>query len=228
MALVAEFDIPCEQLPLVSVAAAVPAATVVLTLQFNHGNRPQFLITVTDGSQPAVETALSEAVDVAAYTLIGEAGDTLRYKAEPALSLAEQLGAQIDDLSELEALATEDAIIDRIEVTDNGWTQTGWFANREAFTEFRTFWQQNTGFRLSRLTHEGEPESPGNGLTDRQTEALRTAYELGYFDIPRGASLEDVATELDISASSVSERLRRAQTQLIEETVAPMWPPLPN
>ncbi|MEF8868572.1 MAG: helix-turn-helix domain-containing protein, partial [Haloarculaceae archaeon] len=42
------------------------------------------------------------------------------------------------------------------------------------------------------------------------------------------ASLEEIATELDVSASSVSERLRRAQTRLIEETVATAWPPLPD
>lgn len=96
------------------------------------------------------------------------------------------------------------------------------------FTEFSTFWQQNADFRLVRLSRDGEPEPPGDGLTNHQQEALRTAYELGYFDIPRQASLEDIATELDISASSLSERLRRAETQLIEETVATTWPPLPN
>lgn len=78
------------------------------------------------------------------------------------------------------------------------------------------------------FVRDREPEPPGDGLTDRQYEALRTAYELGYFNIQRQASLEEVAAELDISASSVSERLRRAQTQLIQETVATTWPPLPN
>jgi hypothetical protein len=100
------------------------------------------------------------------------------------------------------------------------------FASRNAFTDFSHFWQHSASFQLRRLTQDGETEPPGEELTDRQHEALRTAYELGYFDIPRRTSLEDVAAELDLSASSVSERLRRAQTQLIEETVAPTWPPL--
>ncbi|MDS0279774.1 helix-turn-helix domain-containing protein [Halomicroarcula sp. S1AR25-4] len=46
--------------------------------------------------------------------------------------------------------------------------------------------------------------------------------------MPRQVSLEAIATELDITASSVTERLRRAQTQLIEETVATTWPTLPE
>lgn len=149
-----------------------------------------------------------------------------RYQVLPGQTLEEYLGPHIDDLSGLRALATTDLITERIEVLPAGWRQSGWFAHREAFDEFREFWQRNGGFRLHRLTQEGDSEPPWDGLTDRQREALRTAYELGYFDIPRKASLEDVATQLNISASSVSERLRRAQTGLIEESVATTWPPL--
>ena len=228
MGLVAEFDIGCQALPLAGVAASAPDATLVLEMQYNHGNRPLFLVTVQDGSQSNVEAALSEAYDVGEWTLVGQAGETRRYQVFPALSLEEQLGEHLDDLAGLEALATADAIIQRIDVVPAGWRQTGWFADRDAFSKFSSFWQRNADFRLHRLTRDGESEPPGDGLTDRQHEALRIAYELGYFAIPRQASLEDVAAELDIAPSSVSERLRRAQTQLIEETVATTWPPLPN
>ena len=146
----------------------------------------------------------------------------------PALSFEEQLGGQIDGLNGLAALATADASIERLTVTADGLEQMGWFADRAAFIEFSSFWQRNAEFRLERLTRDAEPKSPGNGLTDRQLEALRTACEMGYFEIPRRASLDAVATELDIAASALSERLRRAQTQLIQETVATLWPPLPE
>jgi hypothetical protein len=228
MGLVAEFNIDCKALPLVGVAASVPEAILTLDLQFNHGNRPVFLVTVQDGSQTAIENAFTDAYDVGEWTLVGQARGTRRYQVLPALSLEEQLGEYLDNLEGLEALATADAIIERIDVLPEGWRQTGWFADRDAFRKFSSFWQRNAGFRLHRLTRDGESEPPGNGLTDRQYEALRIAYELGYFTIPRDASLEDVAAELDIAPSSVSERLRRAQTQLIEETVATTWPPLPN
>ncbi|AAV47873.1 putative DNA binding protein [Haloarcula marismortui ATCC 43049] len=228
MGLIAEFQIHCDALPLVSVAATVPEASIVLSLQYNHGRRPLFIVTVTGGTEQAVERALTNADDIQEWTQIGTAGDTRRYQAVPALSFEEQLGGQIDDLDGLEALATADAIIEQITVTADGWEQMGWFADRAAFTDFSSFWQRNAEFRLERLTRDAEPKSPGNGLTDRQLEALRTAYEMGHFEIPRRASLDAVATELDISASSLSERLRRAQTQLIQETVATLWPPLPE
>ncbi|MFC6863916.1 helix-turn-helix domain-containing protein [Halomicroarcula sp. GCM10025817] len=228
MGLVAEFDIDCQALPLAGVATDVRDATLTLEMQYNHGNRPLFLVTVQDGSRSAIESAFTDAYDVGEWALVGEAGETRRYQVIPALSLEEQLGEHLDDLAGLEALATADAIIERITVVPSGWRQTGWFADRDAFRQFSSFWQRNADFKLHRLTRDGESEPPGDGLTDRQHEALRIAYELGHFDIPRQASLEDVAAELDISPSSVSERLRRAQTQLIEETVATTWPPLPN
>jgi len=228
MPLVAEFDIGCEHLPFVGVASTIPEATMVLTLQFNHDELPLFILSVTDGDREAVESAFADAAVVGEYTVLGTAGDTRRYQVQPGRSLEEHLGPHLDDLSGLEALATTDAVIERIEVLRTGWRQSGWFAHREAFDAFREFWQHNAGFRLHRLTRAGDPEPPGDGLTDRQREALRTAYELGHFEVPRKASLEDVASELDISASSTSERLRRAQTQLVEETVATTWPPLPE
>jgi len=167
MALVAEFRIRCEALPLVGVAAAVPDAALSLALQYNHGKRPVFLLTATGGSRTAIERALTDARDVDEWTLIGRAGETRRYQAIPALSFEEQLGEHVDDLSGLEALATAEAIIERIDVEPEGWRQTGWFADRDAFEAFSSFWRDNAGFRLERLTREGEPEPPGDGLTDR-------------------------------------------------------------
>lgn len=228
MGLVAEYDINCEALPLVGVAAAAPDATVVLSLQFAHGEVPQFVATVTGGSHDAIETALDDARDVETWTLVGEAGDTRRYTAHPALTLGEQLGEAVDDLGDLRALARADAVVERIAVQPEGWRQTGWFADRDVLERFASVWQPDPGFRLRRATRDGEPEPPGDGLTDPQREALRTAYELGYFAVPRQASLADVADHLDVSASSASERLRRAQTTLVEETVATTWPPLPE
>lgn len=226
MRLLAEFEVGCEALPLVTVAETVPAATPVLELQFTHGPRPLFVLTVTGGTPEAVAAALTDADDVAEWTLVGRAGDTRRYQAVPAYSLEEQLGSHVEDLDGLRALATVDAVVERTVVRPDGWQQTSWFADRSAFDEFAEFWRANGTFRLRRLTRDGESEPPGDGLTDRQREALRVAYERGYFEIPRRTSLEALATELDISASSLSERLRRAQTQLVEETVGTTWPPL--
>lgn len=54
-----------------------------------------------------------------------------------------------------------------------------------------------------------------DALTADQLEVLRTAYEMGHFAVPQQATSEEVAEALDISRSTLSERLRRAENDLL-------------
>jgi len=54
-------------------------------------------------------------------------------------------------------------------------------------------------------------------LTDRQSEVLRTAYRLGYFEYRGGANAGQVAAALDITDSTFAEHLSKAQSRLLEE-----------
>lgn len=51
-------------------------------------------------------------------------------------------------------------------------------------------------------------------LTDRQREVLAGAVEMGYFEIPREAGLDEVAAAFDISKSTCSDILRRGQANV--------------
>lgn len=53
-------------------------------------------------------------------------------------------------------------------------------------------------------------------LTDKQRDALELALEQGYYERPRNASLSDLAEQLDISKSAVSQRIRSAEIKLIK------------
>lgn len=52
-------------------------------------------------------------------------------------------------------------------------------------------------------------------MTDRQYEALETAYELGYYEPDTTVSFEEVADELDCAPSTANELLRRAEAALV-------------
>lgn len=56
---------------------------------------------------------------------------------------------------------------------------------------------------------------PLDALTERQREVLDVARDLGYFDVPREATSDDVAAELDIDDSTVTEHLQRAERNLV-------------
>lgn len=61
---------------------------------------------------------------------------------------------------------------------------------------------------------------PTSVLTDRQLEAARVGLEAGYFDVPRTASHEDVAAELECAPSTAAEHLQRAQSKLVRASLS--------
>uniref|UniRef100_A0A7D5H5D0 Helix-turn-helix domain-containing protein n=2 Tax=Natrinema halophilum TaxID=1699371 RepID=A0A7D5H5D0_9EURY len=61
--------------------------------------------------------------------------------------------------------------------------------------------------------YEGR-DHPLAELTARQREAVRTAHELGYYEVPRTVTTEDVAAELGVDSSTVAEHLQRAERNL--------------
>jgi len=58
-------------------------------------------------------------------------------------------------------------------------------------------------------------------LTDRQENALRTAFFANYFESPRGSNAEEVADALDITGSTLLHHLRAGQRKLLEALLAP-------
>ena len=68
---------------------------------------------------------------------------------------------------------------------------------------------------LRRLgAYEGR-DRPLDDLTEKQREAVRTAYEMGYYEVPREVSTAAVAAELDLDPSTVAEHLQRAERNLL-------------
>ncbi|MFC6827061.1 helix-turn-helix domain-containing protein [Halopelagius fulvigenes] len=56
-------------------------------------------------------------------------------------------------------------------------------------------------------------------LTDRQRELLELAVEAGYYEMPRRATLRDLADRTNISAGTVGEHLRKIEMKIITELV---------
>ncbi|MFD1647640.1 helix-turn-helix domain-containing protein [Haloarchaeobius litoreus] len=60
----------------------------------------------------------------------------------------------------------------------------------------------------------GRPPVPPS-LPPRQREVLVTAFELGYYEVPREASRDDVAAAMDCAPSTASEHLQKAERSII-------------
>jgi predicted DNA binding protein len=74
------------------------------------------------------------------------------------------------------------------------------------------------GVSIERISPLGDEEEGSVArrwdFTPAQASAVETAYEMGYFEVPRAVTASEVATALGISKSAFLERLRRAQAAL--------------
>lgn len=68
---------------------------------------------------------------------------------------------------------------------------------------------------LRKLAQYDGGEETMDALTDRQLEVVETALELGFYDVPRSASTDDIAAQLDLNNTTVSEHLQRAERNLL-------------
>lgn len=64
-------------------------------------------------------------------------------------------------------------------------------------------------------------QSLSGKISDKQLAVLETAYKMGYFKVPQEVTAEEIASELDISRSTLSERLRRVEHNFCELLFGP-------
>ena len=68
---------------------------------------------------------------------------------------------------------------------------------------------------LERIGGYEGPEYPLDELTARQREVIETAWEMGYYEVPKEVSADDIAAEIDLDSSAVNEHLQRAERNLL-------------
>lgn len=97
---------------------------------------------------------------------------------------------------------------------------TGRVSARDVLTGVFEYLRSNDiSISVTRLRRTGS-QGRHQRLSDKQLEALEVADRLGYFDEDTRVTHEDIATELGVSRSAVSERLRRAQQQLVQSELS--------
>lgn len=118
-----------------------------------------------------------------------------------------------------------------VTVDDGQLVVSGYVANRkrlnaitDALAESDDRWRLRRLTTLERSQDFGENLSPGIladlALTEKQRRTVRTAVEMGYYRTPREASLGDLAAELGVSRSALSQRLNAVESKLIESLAA--------
>ena len=92
------------------------------------------------------------------------------------------------------------------------------FTGREALTELlERLKGEQVDVKILRLTSVANVES----LTSHQRSIVEVALEEGYFDYPRKVTLRALAKKVGVSASTVSEVLRRAEKKILSTYSTP-------
>ena len=159
----------------------------------------------------AVEAALEEDHTVADYSVIVDRGDRRTYRIE----YSDRAKLLTPAMTEVGGLTLE------ARSHSNGWALTMHLTDHDGLYALSEF-AAAEGIRLEILSLKQTEETYDRfdfGLTDEQREALVTAYVHGYYDEPRGVSLEGLASLLGISPTAVSGRLRRGSARLLEEVL---------
>ncbi|MDH5019686.1 helix-turn-helix domain-containing protein [Halobacterium rubrum] len=68
---------------------------------------------------------------------------------------------------------------------------------------------------VERVGEYDRRRGPSVPMTDRQRDVVAVAVDLGYYEVPRTATLDDVAAEVGVASSTVSDHLRKAESAVM-------------
>lgn len=211
MSLVAEFTVPHESFALSHALEAVPDLAVESDRMASHSREWVMpLLWMRAEDDDALHAALDDDPTVADHQVMHEIDGETLYR----FVWSERVERLVDALTDRAGVvlaATADA---------DGWRLSFRFVDHDALVAFQEeFRERDANVALERVVTPSEPRQREYGLTPEQYETLTLAVETGYFDVPRAASTADLADELGVSQTAVSERLRRAVDALVTATL---------
>lgn len=209
MVVILDVSIPADQFALGRVFEDQPNVEIELekVVPLGEGTMPLFWVEDGDDDQTMADlqdTPLTEDVRI----LAADDGRTLFQ-----LDWDPEIDSIIQPLVETGGRVLE------AEGNSDSWEFRLQFPDRDTLAAFRKQYRE-TGLEVE-IVRLYNPDTfhDEEMLTDEQTEAILTAYEKGYWEVPRQTTLAELAMELDISDNSVSQRVRRGISTLVEETL---------
>lgn len=207
-----EFTVPVEAFVLGDALRAFPEVTVEKERLVPTNHEPLPFFWTDDGDTPEFESRLADDPKVDELSRAATFDEGALYHAE----------WNLDDGGLLEWIADSENDVALLQAEGQGerWTLKLRFPSRALLSEFRAYYdERDVDLRVVRLYDLTDPKLGQYNITSKQREALVRALEMGHFDIPRRATLEEIAESLDISPKALSERLRRGQTNLVGNTL---------
>ncbi|QCW03142.1 helix-turn-helix domain-containing protein [Natrinema pallidum] len=214
MSTIADLRLPAADTALAATFERAPEATFELESSVSK-TRPSLWVSGVDPETVAAAFEADPSVETA--ELLVETGSRLLY--DVTFGQGAGTGRLWDDL-----LADGGSLLEA-RASDGWWQVTVRYRDRDTLcVAYDRLLERGVNADLRRVTDVTDAldaEDHQTRLTPEQREALEAALEYGYFEIPRGVSMEELAEELGISHQALSERFRRAYETLVDAELQP-------
>ena len=126
-----------------------------------------------------------------------------------------------DSIGEIvHAILEEGATILDATTVDDQWQLQALFHDRDSLSRtYERCEECGLSVTVDRIYELTDVRHQQFGLTTQQHETMLAALEHGYYDVPREASLTNLAGKLDVSHQALSERLRRGHGNLVKHAL---------
>ncbi|MFC4358790.1 bacterio-opsin activator domain-containing protein [Halobium salinum] len=209
MSTIAELEVPAAEFALADSFAALPDLEVEVERVVAHDSDrllPFAWVRADAATATAVADALESDPSVAEARELADVGDERLY--EMRWETATELLRHVVH----EQGATVRSALGR----DGRWSLHTLFPERQGLSATREFCASADLTLDVRRVYELDTRRRGRfGLTRNQHDSLVRAARMGYYDVPRDATLSEVASGLGISHQALSERLRRGHGHLV-------------
>ena len=210
MSVIAELSLPADEFHLGRILRVQEGTRVMLESIVPVGDKSVPFVRVFEG-RDSFESAVSKDSAVEEIRLISEHDEELLYALDWDITH--------DDF--FEGVIKYDGTVMAATGSETRWGFELRFEEHEELSDFMEFCKGN-GLNVSvdRLYNPTKPDAgPWYGLTSAQRTALLRAVEAGYYAIPRETSTSELASEFGIGSQAMTERLRRAVTNLVTNTI---------
>lgn len=211
MSVIANFSVPALDFALGEVLEVERGLRIRVESMVPTGEAVMPYLWVPSHATEAVVAAIEDTPVARGVEVVDEVGDETLLRVE--------WGPDVDGLVG-SALAVDAAVMEAIGTGDE-WSFQLRFSDYDDLSAFyRRCVEHDVSLRLEQVHNPVEPDGTTRyGLTPEQRETLVAAMEAGYFSVPRETTLVELAEELGVSDSAVSQRLRRGLTGLVSATL---------
>lgn len=161
-----------------------------------------------DGDEEAVERVVTGIDSLQRMRLVDGAEGTYAFLQQTAYEFPDELLALI--------AAAEVAFLPPVVFLDSGDVRFEAVGDGAALSAFHDRLADLGELRIERVRSFEWGASPAR-LTERQRDALEAAQSVGYYEVPREGTVEDVAAVLDCAPSTAGELVRKAEAAVVEE-----------